>query len=286
MLVPVTHIHPLAKIRRTRMLPDKGNVLVLMGQQVNPTDVIAESCPQTQHTLIDVAGILGIPHQRFRRSMITRNVGDRLLKGDVLAETKKRFNRVLRAQADGEIIMISHGRVLYELQETPVPLRAGYPGTVVDVIPEYGVTLEVTGALIQGRWGNGKVDSGPLQFIHTESSGMLSSANMDSSLRGVIGIAGQCRERAALLAAAELAMKGLILGSISSQLIDTARQLPFPVILLEGFTSTGINQAAAKILFENEKKEAYLNAAVPDRYKGVTPEVIIPLPETDRKSVV
>ncbi len=85
MLVPVIHIHPLAKIRRTRMLPDKGNVLVLMGQQVNPTDVIAESCPQTQHTLIDVAGILGIPHQRFRRSMITRNVGDRLLKGDVLA---------------------------------------------------------------------------------------------------------------------------------------------------------------------------------------------------------
>lgn len=280
MLAPVTHIHPLAKIRRTRTLPDKGNVLVLMGQQVQPQDVIAESCPKTRHTLIDVPAALGIPHQRFHRSMITRGVGDRLLKGDILAETKKRLNRVLRAQADGEIIMISRGRVLYELQETPQPMTADYPGTVAEVIPEYGVVIEVTGALIQGKWGNGRVSSGPLQCIHTDAGGMLTSAHMDSSLRGLIGVAGQCRDQAALLAAAELPVKGLILGSMSARLIETALQLPFPLVLLEGFTGTGINQAAAKILYEHEKRDACLNAAIPERYSGERPEVIIPLPES------
>jgi hypothetical protein len=52
-----------------------------------------------------------------------------------------------------------------------------------------------------------------------------------------------------------------------------------PVILIEGFTGTGINQAAARILYENENHEVCLNAVELDRYRGERPEVIIPLSE-------
>jgi len=280
MFAPVTHIYPLTKIRRARMLPDKGTVLVLVGQQVNATDVIAESPPRSKHILIDVPNALGIPYNKFSRELITRNVGEKLFKGDVLAENRKRFNRILRAPADGEIMMISRGRVLYELLQPAVPILANYPGLIVEVIPDYGVILETTGALIQGIWGNGKVSTAPLHIIHNDADGMLTLAQIDDSLRGVIGLAGQCRDQATMRAAAELPMKGLILGSISSELVEMARQLPLPVILLEGFTGTGINQAAAKILYENEKREVCLNAIEMNRYRGDRPEVIIPLQET------
>jgi hypothetical protein len=279
MLAPVTHINPLAKFRRARMLPEKCNILVKLGQQVNAQDVIAESPAKAKHIIIDVPDVLGVPYSKFERRMITRQVGDRLQKGDVLAETKGDFQRVLRVPADGEIIMVSTGRVVYQLDQPLTPIKAGYPGLVAEVIPEYGVILEINGVLIQGIWGNGRVDSGPLRMINT-NGGKLTPAQLDGSLRGAIGVSGQCRERSALLAAAELPLRGLILGSMSADLIETARKLPIPVVLLEGFTGAGINQTAAEILYEHENMETCLNAAQFNRYRGERPEVIIPLQES------
>ena len=42
MIVPVTHISPLITIRRSRLLPEKGQVFVRARQKVTATDVIGE----------------------------------------------------------------------------------------------------------------------------------------------------------------------------------------------------------------------------------------------------
>ena len=60
MQAPVTHILPLTYIRRPRLLPVPGRVLVHPGQKVNASDIVAEGHALGQHILIDVRRALGI----------------------------------------------------------------------------------------------------------------------------------------------------------------------------------------------------------------------------------
>ena len=68
MFVPVTHFLPLTKIRRERLLPIPGRVLVHTGQKVIATDVIAETKLVNQHVLLDISSILGISSKPDRKN--------------------------------------------------------------------------------------------------------------------------------------------------------------------------------------------------------------------------
>jgi hypothetical protein len=81
-----------------------------------------------------------------------------------------------------------------------------------------------------------------------------------------------------LQAAADLPLRGLILGSMSSELIPVVNKLNFPVILLAGFGRVPIDSAAFKILSTNEKRDTSLNSASWNLQTGDRPEVVIPLP--------
>ncbi len=262
------------------MLSGKGSVLVRVGQKLSAVDVVAEEHPRGSHLLLDVPSALGISRGKFSKNIIVRKVGDRLVEGDIIAEYRKMFNRVLRAPAASEILMISNGVILLEMEEDAVQLKAGFSSTVVEVIPDRGVILEASGALIQGIWGNNRINMGLLTPLADSPSGELAVNRLDISLRGAVGLAGHCRDKAALLAAAELPLQGLILGSMTADLVGTALQLEIPVILLEGFGRIPINQTAYKILSTNAKRDVCLNAAALDRYLGDRPEVLIPLPAT------
>ena len=280
MHAPVTHILALTRLRRARMLEQRGSVLVRVGQELNALDVVAEAPPRRKHLLLDVPEMLGIPKSRFSKSVIGREVGDKLTEGDVIAEAGGMFKRVVRAPADSEILMIMSGVMLLQVDQPVVPLLAGLSGTVVDVLPERGAIIESTGALLQGVWGNGRISAGTLVMLAQGPAGELKADRLDISLRGSVGVAGQCRDRAALLAAAELPLQGLVLGSMPSDLIATALQIEIPLILLEGFGNLPIHHHAYKILSTNEKRDIDLNAAPLDRYLGERPELLIPLPAT------
>lgn len=289
MLAPVTHILPLTLIRRARLLSSPGKVLVRVGQEVNATEAVAEVPPRQNHLLLDIPAALGIPRSQFSKTIIDRKVGEKLEEGDVIAESGGLFKRVLRAPAASKVLMIMNSVMLLELQEAPVPLQAGLSGTVVEVLPDRGVIIESTGALIQGIWGNGRINMGGLVTLTESASGSLSADRLDMSLRGGVGLAGCCREKSALLAAANLPLHGLILGSMSADLIDTALEIDLPIVLLEGFGDIPINKKAYKILTTNEKRDVCIHAASLDHYLGERPEILIPLsaaaefpPETSR----
>lgn len=280
MFAPVTHILPLTRIRRARMLANPGKVLVRVGQEVNAIDVVAEAPPRQNHLLLDVPAALGIPRSQFSKTLISRKVGEKLVEGDVIAETGSFLKRVVRAPSESVVLMIMNGVVLLELQEMPVQMQAGFSGTVVEVIPDRGVILEATGALVQGIWGNGKINMGGLVNLANSASGALNADRLELSLRGAVGMAGHCRDADALRAAAELPLHGLILGSMTADLVETARQIDMPLVLLEGFGNIPINRRAYKILADNEKRDICVNAAPLDHYQDERPELLIPLPAT------
>jgi len=287
MLAPVTHILPLTTIRRARMLPSEGRVLVREEQKINATDVIAEGSNPGQHVILDVRRAFGLTKMEQLERAMEHRPGDRLQKGDIIAQTGGVFSKIMRAPADCTLMAVYGGQVLLEVEPSPVELRAGINGVVVKVIPNRGAIVETNGSLIQGVWGNDKISVGLLMVLADSPREEFTRARLDVSLRGAIALAGQCLQADSLVAASELPLRGLILASIDPELVSVAREMPFPVIVLDGFGNVPMNQAAFKLLSSNEKRDICLNAADWNPYTGIRPEVVIPLPtgaETARET--
>lgn len=276
---PIAHIQPLTSIRRERLLPFSGKILVRKNQKVGATDVVAELNQHARHQLIDVARSLGVSAEQAD-TLIGVEVGQQLSPGDLIAGPVGLFRRVVRATHECQVVLTGNGQVLLELASPPYQLQAGLAGEVVELIADRGVIVETSGALIQGIWGNQRIGFGVLSVLAKSPEHELLAAEMDVSLRGSVVLAGTCRQKEALEMAETLPLRGLILASMSASLIDMARKLSMPLILLEGFGKHALPPAAFKLLSTNNRREVCLNAQRLDLYKGYRPEVVIPLPST------
>lgn len=277
MLAPILHILPLTTIVRERTLPVAGKVNAHVNQRVNPTDVIAEANFAREHILLDVARTFGVPPD-VADKMIKVNEGDRLKQGALVAESGGFISRSIKAQRAGRVMVSGGGQVLMEVGDARIELRAGLPGVVTQVIPERGVEIRTAGALIQGVWGNGRIDNGLMTSLIEKPDEVLTADRLDVSLRGSVILGGHVRDADTLRAAAELPVRGLIISSILSSLLQNAVQVRFPILVLDGFGAMPMNSAAFKLLTTNNKREVTVNAEHFDRYGGNRPEAIIPLP--------
>lgn len=277
MLAPVYHVLPLATITRERKLPVAGKVLAHIDQRVSATDVIAEANFAREHVLIDVARTFNVTTKAADR-MIKVNQNDRVAQGALVADAGGLIPRSIRAPRAGRVMIVGGGQILMEVGDARVELRAGLPGVVTKVIPERGVEIRTAGALVQGVWGNGRIDSGVITSLIEKPDDLLSAERLDVSMRGAVILGGHVRDADTLRAAADLPVRGLILSSIYSPLLQTAYQMKYPILVLDGFGSMPMNSAAFKLLTTNNKREATVNAEHFDRYNGNRPEVIIPLP--------
>ena len=122
---------------------------------------------------------------------------------------------------------------------------------VIAVIPERGVAIQTTGALIQGVWGNGRIDAGTLVNLSEGPEGVLTAARLDVSMRGSVILGGMVKDFETLKAAAELPVRGLILSSIFPSLIQQARKMDYPIVAIDGFGPMPMNSAAYKLLSTN-----------------------------------
>ena len=277
MQAPVIHVNGLTSIVRERLLPVPGTVLARLNQKVSALDVVAQTSWAREHLLLDVTRILRVTSNVADR-LITCNVGDRIAVGAVITTGKGLFSRRVRAPRDGRVVAVGGGKVLMEVGVTKVELRAGIPGTVVQVLPNHGVVIQTAGALIQGVWGNGRIASGTLVNLAEKPDGILTVGRLDVSLRGSIILAGIVNDVETLQAAAGLPVRGLILSSILPSLIQKAMEMRYPILVTDGFGSLPMNSAAYKLLSTNARRDVTVNAEIHDRYSGARPEVIIPLP--------
>lgn len=277
MLAPVLHVLPLTTIIRERLLPVAGQVNAHVNQHVSPTDVIAEATFAREHVLLDVARTFGISANAADK-LIKVNAGDRLTQGALVAESGGLFPRSIKVPRAGRVMVAGGGQVLMEVGDTRIELRAGLPGVVTQVIPERGVVIRTAGALIQGVWGNGRIDNGLMVSLLEKADDILVAGRLDVSLRGSVILGGHVRDVETLKVAAELPVRGLIISSLASSLIATAYQMRYPILVMEGFSAMPMNSVAFKLLTTNNKREATVNAEHYDRYSANRPEVIIPLP--------
>jgi hypothetical protein len=279
MLAPVTHIIPLATIIRPRLLPTAGIVQVRSGDKVVPSDVVAETTISREHLLIDIAHALGVPASKADR-LVKCARGDKVAKNAVIASGGGIIPRSVRAPREGRVVAIGGGQVMLEFGETPFELRAGYPGVVAHILENRGVVIQTTGALVQGIWGNGHMDFGLMFNLAEQPNHVLASADVDVSLRGSIILAGHVNDEKVFRNAADLPVRGMILGSMAPSLVSLAMQMKYPILVIEGLGHRDMNLAAHKLLSTNAKRDVAINAEPFDRYTGTRPEVVIQLPVT------
>jgi len=280
MYAPTTHILALTTIQRQRLLPVAGTVNVRLNQKVSATDVVAEASWAREHVLLDVARTLRISAAAADR-LIRCKTGDELAQNTLIASGRGVFPREVRTTREGRVVVVGGGQVLLEVGDVKVELRAGLPGMVIQVTPERGVTIQTAGSLIQGVWGNGRIETGLMISMMDKPDSVLDASRFDVSQRGSVILAGACIHPEALRAAAELPVRGLILSSLHASLISQAQQMRFPIVAMEGIGGLPMNNAAYRLLSTNVKREVTVNAEAFDRYTGARPEVIIPLPITN-----
>jgi hypothetical protein len=150
----------------------------------------------------------------------------------------------------------------------------------VELIPERGVTIETTGGLVQGAWGNGKSDFGLLTIIGKEELPEVTPTDIDVSMRGGIVMGGYCQSEDVIRMAQDLTLRGLILVSASAALAPVMQRASIPIMLLEGFGKRNLHPAAQKLLASADRRDVALLAEIWDRHQGVRPELIIPAPAT------
>jgi hypothetical protein len=240
--------------------------------------VVAVASLAPEHLLLDIARGLGLDSEVADRQLQVK-AGDPVAQGDVLAGPVGFLTkRVVRAPRNGRVVLAGSGQILLEVESPAYELKAGLPGTVIDLIGDRGVVVENTGAVVQGVWGNGQVDFGLMNVLAHSADEELAPDRLDVSLRGSLVIGGYCGQANVFKAGSELPLRGLILASLEPSLIPLASRVRFPVMVIEGFGKLGMNSPAFKLLSTSDRREVALNAEPWDRFEGKRPEVIIPLP--------
>lgn len=280
----ITHILPVTTIRRERLLPVPGRVVVRRGQHVSSTDVVAEAVLEPKHLLMDIARGLGLAPQEADRYLVCKD-GEQVGVGDVLAGPVGLARRLVRSPHDGTVVVAGEGQLLLRLDLPPFELKAAYQGIVTDLLGDRGVIIQTTGALIQGVWGNGRTGFGLLNVLAHTPDEQLTAGQLDVSMRGSVVMSGYCENEDVFQTGADLPLRGLILASMNARLIQAASQVDYPVILIDGFGKIPMNSTAFKLLTTSDRRDVTLNADPWNRYKGARPEVLLAVPSATQSEL-
>lgn len=262
-------------ITRERKMPSPGKIFTRRGEHVSSLDVIAESMIRQKHFSLNIARGLGVSNDDIHQHLHFKE-NDIVRRGLIVAGPVGFTKRIVRAPISGKIIDIFEGVAILRNEGESFQLRAGLSGEVDELIPGRGAIIKSYGSVIQGVWGNGSIGSGELVVLDKTSKKAFTADDLTHDLRKKVILGGYCEDSKVIKKAAELPLGGLILSSITPELLSFVNELPFPFVLLEGFGRWPINSTALKIFNENHGQFSELNGEGLDRGRGTRPEVIIP----------
>jgi hypothetical protein len=269
------YLNSSCRITRVRRLPAAGKVLINKGQTVTTNDLIALIELPEKHLEINVSDVLGLDPERVNRALVVKP-GDSIQKGTEVARRGGLLAKSVISPVDGRVVEITNGRVLVEYGSNPIIVKAGFTGTVREVIPDLGAIIVSEGALLQGIWGNGKLAEGLMICIARNRIEELLPERMDVSLRGSVVFSGPCMKVETLQKAAEIPLRGLVVSGIAPDLLKYASEVAFPVMAMVGLGKAVYDEHTFEMISTMEKRVACVNAAVWDQCHGSRPEVVIP----------
>jgi len=286
-------------VRKTRLLPLKGEVRVETGQDVEPETIVASTDLPGNVQMVNVAGQLNVEPGDVPECML-KQTHDSIEAGDELAKSKGifgMFKTTLKSPTSGTVESISSVTGQVVLREAPIPVQvdAYVQGKVVETIPEEGVEVETQGAFIQGIFGIGGERQGEIKVLVDDPSAELTADMLDESCRGKIVVGGSFMSLATMQKAMGLEVAGIIVGGFNYEdlrpllgydlgvAITGSEDIPTALIVTEGFGSINMAQRTLDLLRSHEGRVASMNGATQIRAGVIRPEVIIPIPAAERQ---
>jgi len=280
-------------VRRTRKLPIKGETLVKEGDNVRTDTIVARTHVPGDLQIVRVAQILGIELEDTEKYMVLK-AGDYVKKDDVIAKSTSffgLFKTFVKSPVEGMIEHVSNvtGQVVIREPPIPVEVKAYIPGTVVNVFPEEGVTIETPAAFIQGIFGIGGETQGKLLMVADSPEDALTADLIKPDHKGKILVGGSLVTGDALHKAVKVGAQGVIVGGIDDKdlvellgyeigvAITGHEDVGITLILTEGFGKMPMSKRTFALLKSLEGKQASISGATQIRAGVIRPEIIIPL---------
>ncbi|HRQ40215.1 MAG TPA: hypothetical protein PLD25_20080 [Chloroflexota bacterium] len=279
-----TIIQPHMKIRRERVLPQSGEMIAKIGNEVTPGLTVARTPRQTVFAIVDASQILGVSPDKVAE-LVTEEKGSVIDEGTVLAKRKGLRGRQVLSPAAGELYDVVNGRIFIQQAADWIETTALVSGKVVSHVGDRGVVIETYGAFIQGIWGSRKESFGKLKLMSRSNNGFLAKDQLTSDLSKHILAVGRLEHVDVLHLAQEMAVAGIIAGSMPVDLCDAAYELNYPIILTDGVGKQSMSPMVFNLLQKTEGRETSLFANY-DGSRGQRPEIIIPEPATPSSEAV
>ncbi len=279
-------------IRRKRLLPLQGTVLVKRGEQVKATTTVARAELPGKVYPLNLANQLSIAPDELTE-YLTKKEGDPVRKDEVIAENHpfiKWFKTEIKSPVTGVVESISTvtGQVLLREPPKVLELSAYVDGTVVEIHPQQGVTVETTCTLVQGIFGIGGETRGELAIGVASPEEILTSERVTSAMKGKVVVAGAFLSAETMAKAKEVGVAGLVVGGIHDKdlrallgydlgvAITGTEQVGFTLILTEGFGTIPMAAKTFALLSAHAGQQASISGATQIRAGVIRPEIIIP----------
>ncbi|MFQ3632612.1 hypothetical protein [Roseiflexus sp.] len=204
-----------ALARIERRLPHPGEVVVRVGQRVEPGTPVAYAFVPAAPRIMNLARMLMTPPSRVKRSLL-HDVGASITQGAPLARTGRFGGRKCLSPVSG--VLTSVDEVTGYITIAPDPERyellANVPGIVMEIMPYEGVRIETPAAQVYGIFGIGVSQYGVLQLMVTDPAEPITPDKINARFAYSIIIGGSTISAAALERAAQEGVRGIIVGSI------------------------------------------------------------------------
>jgi hypothetical protein len=279
-------------VQKQRILPLKGEVIVNVGDQVNPDDVVARTHLPGNVVPLNVANKLGIPPEDMAEIMLKKE-GEPISEGEPIALKKafiKWFSSDCKATVTGTLESISSvtGQVLQRGEPIPVEVKAYIKGTIKEVIPNEGVVVETQAAFVQGIFGIGGETSGTLMIVTPDNKTVLSDDLITDEMAGKVVVGGSLVTADALKKAISVGVKGIVVGGFDDKdlrdflgydigvAITGSEDKGITLVVTEGFGKIDMAHNTFDLFKNNEGEKVCINGATQIRAGVIRPEVVVP----------
>ncbi|VAW31544.1 hypothetical protein MNBD_CHLOROFLEXI01-4290 [hydrothermal vent metagenome] len=270
-----TIVQTQTKIRRERVLPKGGEIVVRVGQEVSPIQVVARTTMATDFAILSAAEKLEVAPEALAEYLQVEK-GASVEAGAVLASRKRLLGkRQVVSPVDGIFFDVVNGRIAIQPTSDWLEMRALVSGRIVSYIGDRGVMIETSGSLIQAAWGSGQEGAGKLMLVSSTPSALLTPDQLGGDVTGKLLVIGYLNSVELFHRAEDLGVRGLIVGSTTAELCQASRSSPLPLIVTDGIDANGMLPPIFDLLQQANGRSASLfgryNAAI-----GQRPEIILP----------
>ncbi len=290
---PGLRVTALAALRKERILPLKGEVLVQEGDRVTAEQVVARTeLPGNVHS-VNVANILSVLPEEVPAKMEKKD-GEPVQVDEPIARSSSMFGlfkSVAKSPISGFVESVSEvtGQVLLREPPIPVEVDAYVDGEVVEVRPEEGIVVETHGSLIQGIFGIGGEAFGEIEMVAKDPNEVLDASSIGPEHEGKIVVGGSLVTSSALEKAISCGVMGVVAGGIDDATIKEFlgydigvaitgnEEKGVTVVVTEGFGKIHMAHGTFELFQSRAGRKASMNGATQIRAGVIRPEVVVPL---------